>query len=243
MSINMIFRVFFIFFIVKSSVIAGDHSHEMGREVYLRYCVGCHGENGDGKGRGARLLVVKPRDFRDGIFEYKSTPMGTLPTDEDLMRTIVRGIPGTAMPSYRLLPEQERQAVIDYIKTFSQRWERESPGSPVTIPSPPEFLGSLESIEKGRAIYSENGCAMCHGNNGDGRGVLRDTLKDKWGRPVRPRNFIRGIYEGGSSPEDIFRTLTTGIEGTPMPSYVHIPEQDRWHLVSYLLSLKRRQVE
>lgn len=224
--------------IAAPTVALADDLARVGAGVYNRYCVGCHGEQGDGKGPAAALLVVKPRDFSHGIIEFKSTPPGSLPTDEDLMRTITNGLPGNAMPSYALLPEAERRAVIAYIKTFSPRWRQERPPPPIPIPAVPASLGSPESIARGREVYTANGCATCHGVDGDGKGPAALLLKDAWGNPDRPRNFVRGVYEGGGAPADLFRTLTTGIEGTPMPAFAQIPEQDRWHLISYLLSLK-----
>jgi len=223
---------------VSSAFAAKDDIVRVGQDVYIRYCIGCHGEKGDGKGKAAPLLIVKPRDFTAGVFKFKSTPQGTLPTDEDLIRTITKGLPGNSMPSFVLMPEKERRAVIDYIKTFSEKWKKEKSGQPVTIPFVPEYVNSPESVVKGRNAYEENGCMGCHGDKGDGKGPAAAILIDMWGNPVKPRNFTRGVYAGGSAPGDLFRTITTGIEGTPMLSFAHMPEIDRWHLISYLLSLK-----
>ncbi len=213
---------------------------EAGKKVYEKYCVGCHGERGDGKGRGTKLLVVKPRDFTTGIYKFKSTLGDSLPTDEDLMRTLVRGLPGSSMPSYRLLSEVERQSVIAYIKTFSPRWQKERPPSPVTIPSTPSYVGSTSSVEKGRAIYTgKGGCTVCHGEKGDGKGPLWNSLKDNWGNPVKPANLERGVFRAGNSPQDLFRTLKVGVAGTPMPGFGGtLTDEEIWHLVSYILSLK-----
>jgi cytochrome c553 len=59
---------------------------------YRRYCVGCHGDLGDGNGENAPWLDPKPRDFTLGIFKCRSTPTGTLPADQDLYDTIGRGL-------------------------------------------------------------------------------------------------------------------------------------------------------
>jgi len=226
-----------LFFFAPVFVFADDVIN-VGQDVYLKYCVGCHGEKGDGKGKAASLLVTKPRDFTKGIFEFKSTSQGSLPLDEDLMRTITKGLPGNSMPAFVLVPEKERLAVIEYIKTFSEKWKKEKPGQPIVIPPVPEYVGSPESVTKGRGTYEVNGCSGCHGDKGDGKGPAAAILKDMWGNPDKPRNFRRGIYEGGSAPGDLFRTITTGIEGTPMPAFAQIPENDRWHLISYVLSFK-----
>ncbi len=213
---------------------------EAGKRVYEKYCVGCHGEHGDGKGRGTDLLVVKPRDFTTGLYKFKSTPGDALPTDEDLMRTLVRGLPGTSMPSYRLLSEVERQSVIAYVKTFSARWQKERPASAVTIPSVPDYLNTEASVEKGRTIYGgKGGCSVCHGDRGDGKGPLWSSLKDTWGEPVRPANLRWAMFRAGSSPQNLFRTLKAGVAGTPMPGFAGVlTDEEIWHLVSYILSLK-----
>ncbi len=233
---DKIFIFTFIFFTPAISM--ANEMINIGQEVYKQYCIGCHGEKGDGNGKAARLLVIKPRNFTTGVFKFKSTPQGALPTDDDLMRTITKGLPGSSMPAFILVPEHERRAVIEYIKTFSKRWIDERPSASINIPPAPEYIGLPESIIKGSKVYKDNGCDVCHGDKGDGKGISADELEDMWGNKVKPRNFKRGIYRGGSTPKDIFRTLTTGIEGTPMPAFSDILEEDRWHLVSFLLSIK-----
>src|SRR5690349_16006369 len=91
---------------------------EKGRHAYATYCVGCHGEQGDGNGPAARFLDPKPRDFRLGKLKFASVPSGSPPRDEDYLRTITRGLKGTAMPTFNLVPEDERRAVIAYVRTF-----------------------------------------------------------------------------------------------------------------------------
>lgn len=217
---------------------AAEDMVAIGRRVYKRYCIGCHGEKGDGKGKGAALLVVKPRDFTSGTFKFKSTPMGSLPTDEDLLRTVTEGLPGSSMPAFALLPESEKRAAITYIKAFSERWKKEKPQPSIAVPSAPDFIRTPESVRKGKDLYADNGCVVCHGDNGDGKGPAAEAMVDNWGNPVKPRNFKRGIYRSGGTPKEMFKILSTGIEGTPMPGFSHLPEEDRWHLISYLLSLK-----
>ncbi len=234
--------VFLAFLLMRPIPVDGQPSKvAMGREVYERYCVGCHGEKGDGNGIAARDLIVKPRDFTTGIFKFKSTPRGSLPLDSDLKRVIDQGLPLTSMPSFRLLPEPEKDAVIAYIKTFSDRWEEESPGRPlVKEVKVPGFVGTPESIEKGKALYRTR-CAVCHGVDGRGGGKAAGLLLDVWGRPVRPANFTYGIINRGPRVEDIYLSITIGVDGTTMPSFaVSLTEEERWHLTSYVLSLMGR---
>jgi len=219
-----------------------------GRQVYDRYCVGCHGEKGDGKGPGARLLIVKPRDFTKGVFKFRSTPSGSLPTDEDLYKIITRGVYRTSMPDWGLVPERDRLAVIQYIKTFYPEWKTQGPGKPIFIPDPPDTFGSPASVARGKELYVLLGCPACHGDSGRGDGPSAATLDpDVWGNKQKPFDLTQGRLKSGPSPKDIYRTFMTGVGGTAMPSYAdifgepdgeYIKEGDAWHLASYVLSLR-----
>lgn len=96
-----------------------------GAEVYRERCSGCHGVTGDGQGTAAPHLDPKPRDYRQGKFKFTSTPRGSKPRRADLVRVLRRGAKGTSMPDFRWLPEEDLQAVIDYVMLLSQRGELE----------------------------------------------------------------------------------------------------------------------
>jgi cytochrome c oxidase cbb3-type subunit 2 len=225
-----------------------DVLRAQGARVYERYCAGCHGAAGDGRGPAAALLLVKPRDFTSGVFKFRSTPSGQLPTDEDLYRVITRGVARSSMPGWALLPERERVALVQYVKTFSPEWQQRGPGAPIFIPEPPASLGSPASVERGRELYGMLGCGECHGAGGRGDGPSAATLeRDVWGNPQKPVNFTRGRLKSGPGVKDIYRTFMTGLNGTAMPSYgdilsepdgEHIREGDAWHLISYVLALR-----
>lgn len=102
-------------------------SDEEGRHwgLYREHCVVCHGISGDGIGPSAALLNPYPRDFRHGKFKFKSTAIGEKPTRDDLVNTLRRGIPGTSMPSFALLEEDDIQALVDYVIYLSVRGELE----------------------------------------------------------------------------------------------------------------------
>jgi len=220
-----------------------------GAEIYTTYCAGCHGEKGNGHGPAAEMLIVKPRDFTKGVFKFRSTPTGELPTTEDLYRLITNGAYGTSMPSWSLLTEGERYAVIDYIQGFYPGWKTEGPGTPIFIPRPPDTLASEAAVKRGRELYELLDCLKCHGPQGRGDGPsARDLDPDIWGNKQRPFNFTTGKLRGGGRPEDVYRTFMTGVGGTAMPSYAdifaepdgeYIREGDAWNLVAYVLSLRR----
>jgi mono/diheme cytochrome c family protein len=103
---------------------AGDATGRQ-RGLYRQHCVACHGISGDGAGPTAALLTPYPRDFRNGLFKWISTVAGAKPTRDDLERTLRRGVPGTAMPSFVRLPDDEIQALIEYVRYLSIRGETE----------------------------------------------------------------------------------------------------------------------
>jgi len=194
------------------------------------------------------MLITKPRDFTKGIYKFRSTPSGTLPTDEDLYKIITRGVYRTSMPDWALLTERERLAVVAYIKGFYPEWEQRGAGTPIYIPKPPETLGSAESVARGAELYTMLECTACHGTGGRGDGESAKALDpDVWGNPQKPFDFTKGQLKSGPSVQDIYRTFMTGVGGTAMPSYAdifgepdgeNIFEGDAWHLVSYIVSLR-----
>jgi mono/diheme cytochrome c family protein len=95
------------------------------RGLYREHCAHCHGVNGDGAGPTAAFLNPYPRDFRMGKFKFKSTPLGVRPTHDDLRKTLIEGIPDTAMPSFRLLADDEIDALVTYVRYLAARGETE----------------------------------------------------------------------------------------------------------------------
>ena len=106
------------------------------------------------------------------------------------------------------------------------------------LPSAPK--ATKESIELGKKLYEESGCVKCHGTLGRGDGPSAPTLKDDWGYPIRAANLAQSwTFRGGSSREDIFRTMSTGLNGTPMPSFLDdaLKPEQRWAIADFIDSL------
>lgn len=218
-----------------------------GKEVYERRCLGCHGIAGDGNGPAATFMFnQRPRNFTSAVFKFRLTKE-PLPTDGDLLRTITRGIRGTAMPAWYDLPLNDRLAVIQYIKyvlavdrTDPEQpyafFTEEPPGPPLYIASPP--IASEAIIARGKEVWQTAKCWECHGMTGKGDGEKAAGLKDDLGFGIVPADLTSGQFKSGVAVEDIFRTMTTGMSGTPMPSYRDaLPEEDRWALSYYVLAL------
>ncbi len=218
-----------------------------GKEVYERRCVGCHGVTGDGNGPAATFMTKqRPRNFISAVFKFRLTKE-PVPTDGDLLRTITRGVRGTAMPAWYDLPLNDRLAVIQYIK-YELAVERsdpekpyaffkeEPPGQPLYIAQPP--VASEPILARGKEVWQVAKCWECHGQGGMGDGEKSAGLKDDLGFPIVPANLTSGQFKSGSGVKDIFRTISTGLSGTPMPSYKDaLPDEDRWALSYYILSL------
>jgi len=218
-----------------------------GKEVYQRRCVGCHGVNGDGNGPAATFLYKqRPRSFAAAVFKFRLTKE-PLPTDGDLLRTITRGVRGTAMPAWHELPLTDRLAVIQYIK-YELAVDRSDPAKPYAFfkeepPGPPLYIGrppvpSEQMLAHAKDVWRNAKCWECHGQTGKGDGEKAPGLKDDLGFPVKPADLTAGQFKSGPTVEDIFRTMTTGLSGTPMPSYRDpLSEEDRWALSYYVLAL------
>jgi len=226
-----------------------DTNIEAGKKVYQKYCVICHGAKGDGKGligiihrveKSGLTWATYPRDFTVGVYKFRSTPTGCLPTDKDVLNIIKNGIPRSGMPSHNDLSAKEREDVKEYIKTFARRWEEEDPCEPIPVKKP-DWVGTLASVEKGSKVFQAMKCWECHGYQGKGDGPKAMDLKDDWGDQILPFDFTSGTLKRGSSAENIYITYTSGLDGTGMPSYEDsLKEEDRWHLDSYTLKLMGR---
>lgn len=208
-----------------------------GAELYQRSCAICHGPEGRGDGALARRLDPRPRDLTEAQYRLRSTPSGELPTSADLLRTLRRGIPGTAMPSWAGLPTDDLLALVDHLRTLSPRFAEEPPVAPLAIPTMPAT--SSTSLARGELLYATMECAKCHGDDGRGLGPSAFDLVDSGGRRITPFDLSRSWkLKNGGRRADLFRTLRTGLDGTPMPSYADsMSEEETWALVDFLGTL------
>jgi len=229
-----------------------------GRAIFAKQCSICHGDVGDGSGKFAYLMNPRPRDLRKGKFKLTTT-QNLIPADEDLMRTISRGMPGSAMPPWGHLPLSDLRALVAFVRqlhidavkaelqaglkdgTFTPQElpsalaERTQPGPPIVVPPEPAF-DDLRWFN-GRRVYLE-ACASCHGV--DGHPVAEAVKFDEEGFPDPPRSFVNGIFKGGSDGPQLFARIAKGMRGTPMPAYEGNYSNDEiWDLIHYVQSLAR----
>lgn len=216
-----------------------------GLQVYRNYCVGCHGQHGDGNGPAAERLITKPRDFTKGIYKFRSTDSGSLPMETDLYRTITRGLSRVSMPAFPMMSERDKVAVIEAIKSYYPNWEQQKKDRKIIhVPQAPDDLNLDQRIARGRIVYLAMQCGKCHGSDGAGTGATQTEYTDAWGNPQRAFNFALGRLKGGDDPEDIYRTFHTGLRSI-MPSYggVTLASANRQTFESQTAFLKEGEAE
>ncbi|MEM6363208.1 MAG: cytochrome c [Planctomycetota bacterium] len=326
-------------------IAASGPTHEAGRGLYRKHCSTCHGITGDGRGSTAAMLTPYPRDYRKGVFKFKSTERGAKPTRHDLATLIRNGISGTQMVAIPELSDEDTEALVDYViylswrgelertlmddavfeldlaegdriidpsakattdeealEAFEESWEIaedyaleiaeawfEAEDEFVEVPEPPaEMLVTNSyadfvrfstgetaeqmkaSVARGRELFTGKiaACSKCHGEEGLGDGQTtdyddwtkdwttgagikpddRDALVPMLARgamsPInaKPRNFQQGVFHGGADADNLYRRITQGIEGSPMPAVTFVDgqfeEDDVWHLINFIRSLQ-----
>ena len=213
-----------------------------GTALFTRYCVTCHGERGDGTGPTASQLMERPANFTLGIYELRTTEHEALPTDQDLFRTITEGVHGTAMPPWFALPERDRWALVAHLKTLSKDFADDEAPPPIEVQHAP--AATPDRIAHGAQLYSTGGCASCHGASGHGDGPAASSLVFKTGEPAKPRDLRLGRFHRSTRLEDIYLTIVTGLDGTPMASFAKVMSPDElWDVALYVHSLTPGFVE
>jgi mono/diheme cytochrome c family protein len=215
---------------------------EEGRAAYGRYCSGCHGISGDGNGEAARFFDPRPRNFQTANFKFSWTRSGSLPTDEDLERTITRGLKGSAMPPFDLLPARTVRALVAYIKTFSPKWQQQSPAPRIPVVEDPyrALADKSTAIARGEKLYHGFAtCWTCHpayvreerineqivAFSGLARPGFRPDLMHGTGKPntegdlIYPPDFRRDFVRSGADVHSLYRVISAGISGTAMPTW------------------------
>ena len=173
--------------------------------LYRKHCVHCHGVTGDGRGPTARFLNPYPRDYRPAVYKFKSTLNAARPTDADLHRVLMNGVPGTAMPSFSLLPGSEVEALVEYVKYLSIRGQMESALHMVVY--------ELEEEE----VVDENGEPR---RDEAGEPLLQRT-------PLNPATYPEQREEILSYLEELMEGWNTANEQIIVPAEDQIPGDDR----------------
>lgn len=246
--------------VVLGGVSVSAEELALGKTVFLTNCSSCHGESGAGDGTSAAGMNPPPRNFRLGVFKYVSPPKSSLPTDADLLRTIRKGLPGTHMPAWASLHDDEATAVAHYVKSFSKRWEQETPAPPIALGNDP-WLDDRAAMDRGETLYhGKADCLSCHPAYAPHASILRaraNTMSptERARVPLRdslhisqpaetihgtivPPDFLLDEMKVSRDAPSAAQTIAAGIGGTPMPSFhLTLSHSDIWALAHYVRSL------
>jgi cytochrome c553 len=247
-----------------------------GRLAYATYCAGCHGETGDGNGPAAGFLNPRPRNFQNASFKFSSTRAGKLPTDDDLKRTIRNGLRGSAMPDWPLLSEHTVGALVAHIKTLSPKWTERKPASQIPLTNDPyrDLPDKSEAIARGEVVYHGYAtCWSCHpayvneAKINEYRQMFETSAQTAFrpnlhlsegkvsgeGELVYPPDFRRDFVRAGTDAGDLYRSISAGITGTAMPTWVDsmnlksahgdvlVKAEDLWAMAYYVRNLLQQR--
>src|SRR5262249_7222109 len=227
--------------------------HTRGRATYQQYCRPCHGDAGDGKGFSSLGLRPPPRDFTTALFKFGHTVSPLLPPDSELERIIRKGLNGTAMRPWDV-SDAELHDVVQYLKTFSPRWQTEKPGEAIE-PTPDPFgpQREAEAIKLGDKVFHEKAqCLKCH----EQRELKRTDFCLRWkpgwktlddrecDLPVHelPPDLrcdpLRTIFPA-TELADLYRIIASGVVTAGMPMWKGgLPENELWALAYYVRALR-----
>ncbi len=233
-----------------------------GREDYVQYCYACHGMKGDGRGPAAPYYRPPPRDLTKGLYKFGGVVDG-LPHDEDFVRIIRHGLKGTPMLAWDI-PDVELYPIIQYIKTFSDAWQEEQPGTRIPVDTDTWKGKEKAAILRGQKIYHGLAtCQQCHAayvtkqeifeaSKEVGAGPISQFRPDLYqpeakesnyqadGKKMRilPPDFLFNKIRSGREVADLYRIISAGIPGTAMPAWFNsIKVDDVWAMAYYVQSL------
>lgn len=238
----------------SGSLASAQSSAREGRgfELFEKHCALCHGSAGRADGPAAYLLFPPAREFTLARFKLASTTNG-VPTEDDLVATLRRGMPGSAMPSWSWMDEDDLHALAQHVRELAVRGvyeelramdpdqteeELRARARRRLVPGPLVPVGATAAatpaiIETGRKAFVAS-CATCHGEDGKGR---KDVLRpDEDGVRNWARDFTAGVLKGGASHEEIAKRLQVGIHGTAMPATA-LSQDQRLALITYVRHL------
>ncbi len=227
------------FQISKADLAATDPNESPGMRLYREHCADCHGENGDGNGRASQYLFPLSRNLRHDRSRLVSSQNG-IPTLEDVKKVIQLGMPGSSMPAFDQLNEEQRTQLAETVMEMRRQGVREelmsrlrsmgeeidndeldeivvsltTPGQPTAaLPVRPS---TADSVARGKELYLKHACESCHGETGEGDELL--PMFDDMGMSVAPRNLVHDFFRGGDAPESLYHRIVVGMPGSPHPA-------------------------
>lgn len=231
------------------------HDDISAKSLYVQHCESCHGVEGYGDGVAARHVFPRPRDLRREPMRLVSTDNG-VPSRQDLVTVIDKGIPGTAMVSIPALSGQPKylELLVDEVLGMRREGVREQylaqfaaddlpdeadvnetvalRTNPATSITPPALSSPDDTaLDLGKRLYSEQACLSCHGESGTGDQFM--PLFDVVGRPCFPRDLAHDVFKGGNDLAAVYLRILLGMPGTPHPATLNLPSEQIAALTYY----------
>jgi cbb3-type cytochrome oxidase cytochrome c subunit len=201
------------FFKVAGSPARDKVNLERGQTLFRENCLGCHGSAGDGEGVAAQFLQPRPADLSERFVSPSET-----------YAVLNRGVIGSAMPSFREMPERDLWAIAHYVSTLGDKTREES----LTRLARAD---EKARAEKGRKIY-ETRCVACHGARGAGDGPAAAAFNP------RPKDFTRRVF----SVPALARIMRYGVPGSQMPPFGDLQGEDVEAVAAHLSSLHDKEL-
>ena len=201
-----------LFLGISMLLVAPVYAAPDGKAIYREHCEACHQINGEG-GIGLPLSTIKLSHVSDDYLE----------------KTIRLGRPGRIMPAYQELSDAQVQAIIKYMRSWSDE--------PVRSFSSEKIAGN---IEDGQEIYKKR-CAKCHANDGSGEGKGTGvTHSRKRQFLVMPAAINNPGYQASVTDAEIKQIIIADRDDSKMPSMLgKLEDQEINDLVAYIRSMKR----
>ncbi|OGW24858.1 MAG: Triheme cytochrome c, partial [Nitrospinae bacterium RIFCSPLOWO2_12_FULL_47_7] len=171
----------------------------------------------------------------------RTTEFGVIPSDQDIFNIISKGMPGTTMPAWKHLPENDRWSLVYYPKTLTNKFEKfYAKGEALeTIKAGDPPPSTAEGLVEGKQLFI-NHCSGCHGLEGRSDGTSTERIVDIDSDALWPRNLTKPwLFRRGSSLKDLYLTIRTGLSGTAMPKFSEkkLSDQQAWNLLHYIKTL------
>ncbi len=215
--------------------------YDVAKADYTQRCLPCHGCSGNAQGPYARHVVTQPANLHERI--------ATFPGDNYHIWRVSEGVPGTAMPAWKLsLNSTEIQLIAIYEMSFVFGSARTFPGSTsddegdnyaLTVLNTPPISGTQQDFQSGQDIFNLY-CAQCHGSDGQGDGPASINVPGGYISPA-PANFT----ESGSDFQYYGRyvwKVKEGVETTNMPPWKYaLSDNEIYQAVLYVQSFSTAQ--
>jgi len=203
-------------------------------QVYAARCAVCHGADGKGDGPLAAELSPAPRDLVRAQYRLRSTAAGSPPLDNDILGVLFHGVGTSSMGRFAAFGPSNSEDIVAFLKTLAPARFAATPVAIDRGTMPMEPPAQL--VARGKELYEKYKCDECHGRDGRGDGPKGIGLKDDSGRPSFPSDFTK-VWQlrAGGGVNDVFTSLASGFDGTPMQGYADaIPIDERWAIAYYV---------